>query len=64
MREIEIAMKQMSFNKSSGGDGLTLELYKMFKDVLQESMLDVYRKVENQSKLSPSIKLGNISILL
>lgn len=61
--EISLAIKEMSNNKSPGCDGLTLEFYKTFYDILGDVLLKLYKEIESQSKLSKTMCLGHISLI-
>lgn len=43
--EIETAIVQLNNGKSPGGDGLTSEFYKVFKDTLTPILKEVYEEI-------------------
>lgn len=63
MDEIEIALKSMAKNKSPGSDGLTVEFYCKFYDVLKDILFRLFSEVEQKSILSRSMRSGIISLI-
>lgn len=61
--EIKKALDGMAKNKSPGSDGLTVEFYLAFWDIIGPELLNLYREIEKEKKLSRSMKSGLITLI-
>ena len=52
----------MNKNKSPGLDGLTVEFYTQFGDILKTSFHKVVKSIQNENQLSRSMRRGIISL--
>lgn len=61
--EIKLSLSGMGKNKSPGNDGLTVEFYMFFYEKLINSLLKVYKEIENRHEMSRSMKCAVISLI-
>jgi exonuclease III len=54
--EIKLAVNSMAKNKSPGQDGLTVEFYCVFYDVLENILLKLYQDIDHNNELPVSMK--------
>ncbi len=62
--EISKALFSMKKGKSPGSDGLTIELYCAFWDLIENPLFSMYKECLEQKEMSPTIKQGVISLIL
>ena len=62
IEEITIALKSMNKNKSPGIDGLTVEFFTQFWDILKTPFHKVVKSIQNEKQLSRSMRKGIISL--
>ena len=62
IEEIAISLKGMNKNKSPGIDGLTVEFFTQFWDILKTPFHKVVKSIQNEKQLSRSMKRGIISL--
>jgi exonuclease III len=61
--EVRSALGGMSKGKSPGPDGLTVEFYLQFYDVLQSVLLKLFHTIEVESEMARSMRHGAISLI-
>ena len=63
LSECNLALSNMKLNKSPGSDGLSVEFYRHFWDVIGMILVDVYNDGFEKSELTLSQRTGIISLL-
>ena len=61
--EISFAVKNMNTNKSPGPDGLTVEFYRKFWDVLSPHLVRVYNACFEAGEMCDSMKTSNTRVI-
>ena len=61
--EISFAIKNMNANKSPGPDGLTVEFYRKFWDVLSPHLVQVYNACFEAGEMCNSMKTSNTRVI-
>jgi len=61
--ELHNALTSMAKNKSPGSDGLTVEFYLHFWQLLKDILFKVYKTVENENVMTRSMRHGIISLI-
>ncbi len=62
--EISKALFSMKKGKSPGSDGLTIELYCAFWDLIENPLFSMYKECLEQKEMSSTMKQGVISLIL
>ncbi len=62
--EISKALFSMKKGKSPGSDGLTIELYCAFRDLIENPLFSMYKECLEQKEMSSTMKQGVISLIL
>lgn len=55
LEELQEAIASMANNKSPGSDGLSVELYKRYRDILLPQLLQVFQDAMNKPSLPRSM---------
>ena len=61
--EVSFAIKNMNTNKSPGPDGLTVEFYRKFWDVLSPHLVRVYNAFFEAGEMCDSMKTSNTHVI-
>ncbi len=61
--EIDKSIKKFKRGKSPGADGLPLEFYLTFWDILRQDLLDVFNDLDNTDRLPDSFRMGIMTLL-
>ena len=61
--DIEQAIKSFQNNKSPGNDGLTVEFYKAFFDILQNDLKQLYEEISQKRKMPDSMRQAVITCI-
>ena len=61
--EIEIAIKNLPTNKSSGPDSLTAEFYQKFRAELTPTLLTLFQKISEEGTLPNSFYEATITLI-
>ena len=62
--ECYLAMKSMKYGKAPGCDGLSIEFYDIFWDLLAPVLVNLYQKCIDNGLLNRTARLGLISLIL
>jgi len=62
-QEIFDSLSTMSKNKSPGSDGITMEFYNQFWNVIGDILLKLYKNVQEEEIMSRSMRHGIISLI-
>ena len=63
LEELKSAFKGLNKTSSPGIDGLTMEFYETYFEVIQDLLLEYYNFCFNQSALTESVQIGLISLI-
>lgn len=61
--EIHLSLTSMTKNKSPGSDGLTVEFYIYFWQILKDILLHLYKTIEQEQIMSRTMRHGLISLI-
>lgn len=61
--ELTVAMKSFKLNKTPGNDGLPIEFYSSFWEVIKKDLFEVLRCIANSDKMPRSFRVGIITLL-
>lgn len=63
LSEIEEALAGMKTNKSLGSDGFPIEFYRAFKEMLGPILVKVYKEIQEDGLLSPTMRRSIITLI-